>query len=87
MVLSQVWLAQAHEIDKLNPRNKSNEAKAVRKKMRGVKNVEKKIDKDIKDGKSLQLAAVKKILGQIIILIIVGNHSQVEIGQEHYFCS
>ena len=64
---------QAHEIEQLDPRNKSDEAKLVRKKLRGVKNVEKKIDKDIKDGKNLQLAAVKKILSQIICIDVFLN--------------
>ena len=73
----QVWLAQTHEINQLDPRNKSTEAKALRKNMRGVKNVEKKMDKDLKDGKSLQLAAVKKILGLIIIIATLVPQSMI----------
>ena len=46
----KVWLAQAYEINTLQPRNKSREANTRRRTIRGTKNVGKKIDKDIQKG-------------------------------------
>ena len=59
----EVWLAQVYQIGKLNPRDKSDEANRQREKMRKSKKVEKEMDKEIREGKSLELTAVKKIKG------------------------
>ena len=59
----EVWLAQAFQIEMLDPRNKSSEANKRRQKIKKTKNVERLIDKHVRKGKDLQLVAVKKILG------------------------
>ena len=59
----EVWLAQAYQITLLNPRDKSEEANKQREKMRRAKKVEREMDKEIREGKSLDLTAVKKIKG------------------------
>ena len=59
----EVWLAQAYEILGLDPRNKTSEAEQQRGKLRKAKKVEQKMDKEVREGRSLHLVAVKRILG------------------------
>ena len=59
----EVWLAQAYQIKLLLPRDKTDEAKEQREKMRKSKKVEKEMDKEVREGRSLDLVAVKKIKG------------------------
>ena len=61
----EVWLAQAYEINRLNPRDKSKSASEARQKLTSTKNVSKKIDKDLDRGVTIPLVAVKKITGKI----------------------
>ena len=57
----EVWLAQAFQIENLDPRNKSPEANKQREKIKKTTNVGRLMDKEILEGRSLQLVAVKKI--------------------------
>ena len=60
----EVWLAQAYQIKLLDPRNKSEEAKKQREKMKKSKKAKKEMDKEIREGRSLELVAIKKIKGE-----------------------
>ena len=59
----EVWLAQAFQIKMLDPRNKSPEANKQRDKIKKTKQVDRQMDKEVKEGRNLDLVAVKKILG------------------------
>ena len=59
----EVWLAQAYQIKLFGPRDKTDKASKQREKLRKLRKVEKEMDKKIREGKSLDLVAVKKIKG------------------------
>ena len=59
----EVWLAQAFQINQLDPRNKTENAMRQRAAIRKTKKVEQKMDKEIREGRTPQLVAIKKILG------------------------
>ena len=59
----EVWLAQALEISKLNPRDQSEEAVTARHNLRGAKKIGREFDKRIKTGRNVELAAIKRLKG------------------------
>ena len=61
----EVWLAQAYGIEQLNPRDKSNKASELRKKICSAKNINRRIDKNLEKGIAIPLVAVKKLTGKM----------------------
>ena len=76
----EVWLAQAYQIKLLDPRNKSEDAKKQREKIRTSKKAEKEMDKEIREGGSLELVAIKKIKGELL------NQNDFSLSLGSQFC-
>ena len=65
----EVWLAQVFNLAHLNPRDESEEAMQIRQKLRetSAKKLVKEFDKKVKSGRNIELAAVKRLKGILIL--------------------